>query len=100
MTDITVSLNEEASRYEIHSDGTLAGFAEFQRRPGEILFVHTVVDPAFRGTGMAGKLAAGALADAVASGDAIVPQCPYIQRYLKTHDIEGATIRWPENAGR
>jgi hypothetical protein len=29
-----VSLNEAESRYEITSDGALAGFAEFQRRPG------------------------------------------------------------------
>ncbi|GGM39100.1 GNAT family N-acetyltransferase [Microbacterium saperdae] len=95
MTDITVTRNDDASRYEIRSDDTLAGFAEFDLRPGSIRFTHTEVDPAFQGQGLAGKLAAYALADAAASGDAIVPLCPYIARYLETHEIPGAEIRWP-----
>ena len=99
MTDIAVSRNDEASRYEIHSDGVLAGFAEFDRRPGAIRFIHTEVDPAFQGKGLASTLAAEALADAATSGDAIVPLCPYIARYLETHEVAGAEIRWPEKPG-
>ncbi|MGB4135435.1 MAG: GNAT family N-acetyltransferase [Microbacterium sp.] len=96
MADLTVTRNDEASRYEIHSGDTLAGFAEFQRRPGEILFTHTEVDPAFRGGGVAGTLAAEALADAVASGDTIVPYCPFIAKYLRTNEVAGAVVRFPE----
>ncbi|MBS1908195.1 MAG: N-acetyltransferase [Actinobacteria bacterium] len=96
MPDIAVTLNESDSRYEITSDGVLAGFAEIQRRPGRILFTHTEVDPAFQGQGLASKLAADALADAVATGDTIVPYCPYISRYLRTHEVPGATVRFPE----
>lgn len=98
MTDITVTRNDDASRYEIHSGGTLAGFAEVERRPGEILFTHTEVDPAFQGKGIAGRLSAEALADAAASGDTIVPYCPYIAKYLQTHDVPEAKIRWPRHA--
>lgn len=98
MTDIAVTRNDEASRYEIHSDGALAGFAEFDRRPGSIRFIHTEVDPAFQGQGLAGRLAADALADAAASGDAIVPLCPYIAKYLQTHEIDGAEVRWPKSS--
>lgn len=99
MTDITVTRDDDAARYEIRSDDTLAGFAEFELRPGSIRFTHTEVDPAFQGQGLAGKLAAYALADAAASGDAIVPLCPYIARYLETHEIPGAEIRWPRTPG-
>lgn len=95
MPETAVTLNEAQSRYEITSDGALAGFAEFQRRPGMILFVHTEVDPEFQGQGLASKLAAGALADAVASGDTIVPYCPYINKYLRTHEVPGAKVRFP-----
>jgi predicted GNAT family acetyltransferase len=95
MPEIAVTLNEEASRYEITSDGVLAGFAEISRRPGLILFTHTEVDPAFQGQGLASKLAAAALADAVATGDTIVPYCPYINKYLRTHDVPGAKVRFP-----
>ncbi len=95
MPEIAVTLNEVESRYEITSDGALAGFAEIQRRPGLILFTHTEVDPAFQGQGLAAKLAAEALADAAGSGDTIVPYCPYIDKYLRTHDVPGATVRFP-----
>jgi len=94
--DTTVTRNDDASRYEIRVGDTLAGFAKFNRRSGEILFVHTEVDPAFQGKGLASILAAEALADATASGDTIVPYCPYIAKYLKTHEVEGAEIRWPQ----
>ncbi|UWF78571.1 N-acetyltransferase [Microbacterium sp. EF45047] len=96
LADITVTRNDDASRYEIHHDGTLAGFAEFDRRPGEIRFTHTEVDPAFEGKGLAGRLVQDALADAVASRDTIVPYCPYVRRYLETHDVPGADVRWPK----
>lgn len=99
MTDITVTRNDDASRYEIRSDDTLAGYAEFERRPGEIRFTHTEVDPAFQDQGLAGRLAGEALADAAASGDAIVPLCTYIAKYLETHEIEGAEIRHPRRSG-
>lgn len=100
MTDgTTVTRNDEESRYEIRLGETLAGFAEFQRRPGEILFTHTEVDPAFQGKGLASVLASEALADAVASGDTIVPYCPYIAKYLGTHEVDGAEIRWPQRPG-
>ncbi|WP_262002120.1 GNAT family N-acetyltransferase [Microbacterium sp. Mcb102] len=96
MTDITVTRNDKESRYEIRSDDVLAGFAAFDLRPGSIRFLHTEVDPAFQGQGLAGTLAAAALADAAERGEAIVPLCPYIAKYLETHEVPGAEIRWPK----
>ena len=95
MSDITVSRNDEASRYEIHFDGTLAGFAEFDRRPGEFRFIHTEVDHAFQGRGLAQRLASDALADAASTGDTIVPYCPYIAGYLEKFPLEGVEVRVP-----
>ena len=96
MTDTTVTRNDEASRYEIRSDDVLAGFAAFDLRPGSIRFIHTEIDPAFQGHGLAGTLASAALADAAGRGEAIVPLCPYIAKYLQTHEVPGAEIRWPQ----
>lgn len=98
MPDITVTRNDDASRYEIHSDDTLAGFALFERRPGEIRFIHTEVDHAFQGKGLAQQLASEALADAVASGDAIAAYCPFIRSYLEKHPLEGVEIRLPHRS--
>jgi len=99
MTDITVTRVDDESRYEIRTDGALAGYAEFQLRPGAIRFTHTELDPAFQGQGLAGILAERALTAAAASGEAIVPLCPYIARYLESHEIPGAEIRWPKRPG-
>ncbi|GAA3932958.1 GNAT family N-acetyltransferase [Microbacterium soli] len=95
MPEITVRRNDEASRYEIHSDGTLAGFTQFERRPGEFRFLHTEIDHAFQGRGLAQRLAAEALADAVNSGDAIGAYCPLISKHLEDHPIEGVEVRRP-----
>ena len=95
MPEIAVTLNEAESRYEISSDGALAGFAEIQHRPGRILFTHTEVDSAFQGQGLAAQLATAALADAAATGDTIVPYCSYIAKYLRAHDVAGAVVHFP-----
>ncbi|WP_309128927.1 N-acetyltransferase [Microbacterium sp.] len=95
MPDITVTRNDDVSRYEIHSDGTLAGFSEFERRPGEFRFIHTEIDHAFQDMGLATRLASEALADAAASGDAIVPYCSFIRKHLESHPLEGVEIRVP-----
>lgn len=94
--DPTVTRNAEASRYEIHLGDTLAGFAEYRERDGEMQFTHTEVDPAFQGKGLAPALVSHALADAAASGATIVPYCPYVARHLKRNEVDGAKIRWPQ----
>ena len=95
MPDITVSRNDDASRYEIRLDSTLAGYAEFDRRPGEFRFIHTEIDHAFQGRGLGQQLAAEALAEAAATGDAIAPYCPFIAGYLAKHPLDGVEIRLP-----
>lgn len=100
MTDIAITRNDIASRYEVHSDGALAGFAEFDRKAGRIRFTHTEIDSAYQGQGLAGMLAKEALTDAAATGDAIVPLCPYIAKYLETHQIPNAEIRWPNRPAK
>lgn len=96
MSEPTLTRNDEASRYEIHVGDALAGFIEVERSPGRVNFTHTEVDPAFQGGGIAGKLAAFALADAAGSGDTLIPTCPYIERYLRKNEIPGAKVEWPE----
>lgn len=96
MAETTVTRNEERARYEIYADGTLAGFAEFRGGGDRIVFTHTETLPDFQGKGMGLVLAEGAIADAVARGEVIVPLCPFFQRYLQRHQVSGATVEWPE----
>lgn len=95
---ITVSRNDEHSRYEVTVDGELAGVAEFKDHGTRIAFTHTEVFEEHRGGPAAGTLADEALADAAERGLTIVPLCPYIQKRLKKHPIDGADVEWPDGS--
>lgn len=82
---IEVSDHPEAERYEVRVDGALAGFAEYQRGPGQIAFTHTEVDEAFAGRGLAGRLAQSSLDEARASGVSVLPFCPFYRRWIAKH---------------
>jgi uncharacterized protein len=78
--------NPDQHRFEIYDgDGRLAGFARYARRPGRVLFVHTEVDPEFEGRGMGSKLAMGALDAVRATGERVVPLCPFVAHYIEKH---------------
>ncbi|MFD8477783.1 GNAT family N-acetyltransferase [Kitasatospora sp. NPDC059673] len=81
-----VTDNTEQSRFEISTDAGLAGFAEYQLRDGgRIAFVHTVIDPAFGGQGLGGKLARAVLDTARERGLGVLPYCPFIRGWIAKH---------------
>lgn len=82
-----VSDNTAESRFEIRTDAGLAGFAEYQLRDGgaTVAFVHTVIDPAFEGQGLGGKLARAALDTVRERGAAVLPYCPFIRGWIAKH---------------
>jgi predicted GNAT family acetyltransferase len=72
-------------RYEITTDGELAGFAAYTDQDDQQIFYHTEIDERFAGRGLASKLVAAALADTRASEKRIVPVCPFVAKYVKNH---------------
>jgi predicted GNAT family acetyltransferase len=86
MSEVVVTDNPEQSRYEAHIDGELAGFAVYELRPGSIVFVHTEVDPAFEGHGVASALARASLDEIRAKGELdVIPLCPFYRGWLIKH---------------
>lgn len=84
--ETTVSRNEDRSRFEIRTDdGRLAGFAEYDARPGVIEFTHTVVRDEFEGKGIGSNLARAALDDVRLSGDKVIATCPFIKEWIAKH---------------
>jgi predicted GNAT family acetyltransferase len=83
--NVEVSDHPEAERYEIRVDGRLAGFADYQRGPGQIAFTHTEIDDAYGGRGLAGRLARKSLDDALASGQSVLPFCPFYRGWIQKH---------------
>lgn len=70
-------------RYELLVDGTQAGIADYQLQDGVITFVHTEIDPAFRGRGLADELVRGALNLVRAESDSrVVAVCPYVKQWI------------------
>jgi uncharacterized protein len=77
--------NRERLRYEIVVDGEVAGFVQYNMRGGRLILVHTEVDKARAGHGLAGKLVAAALDDIRKRGLRIVPVCPFVEGYIERH---------------
>lgn len=81
----TVTDNTTQHRFEIHKDGQLAGFAEYNTLSDALLFTHTEVLPAFEGQGIGSQLAEGALDAVRERGLHAIPQCPFIAGYIRKH---------------
>jgi len=83
--DVRVADNPEASRYEVHADGELAGFTAYHAQLGRIAFTHTEIDERMEGHGLGSKLVASALDGARERGLAVLPYCPFVRGYLTRH---------------
>ena len=95
----TVARNDERGRYEIRVDGTVAGYTLFRAdEKGRLVFPHTVIDPAFGGRGLGSVLVREALEDVARRGETVVPECPFVVRYLRTHELEGPDVYWRPTA--
>ncbi len=76
----------ESSRFEIHADGRLAGFAQYRMKGGGlIVFTHTEIDDAFEGRGLGSTLVRAALDAARARNLAVRPDCPFVRAYIARH---------------
>jgi len=70
-------------RYELLVDGVQAGISDYQLRDGDIVFVHTEIDPKFRGQGRGGELARGALNLVRAESETrVIARCEFIDRFI------------------
>ena len=77
--------NPDRSRYELRDDGHLVGFTEYHERGGVLVFPHTVITVPKRGAGYGSTLVQGALDDVRAHGRRIVPECPFVARFVSEH---------------
>jgi len=89
---IEVLDNKQRMRYEIVADGNVAGFAQYNMRGGRLIFVHTEIDDAYSGRGLATELVTSALDDVRARGLCIVPICPFVERFIERHHEYDALV--------
>ncbi len=79
-----VILNEEEHRFELHVDGHMA-YEVFERFPGGIAYLHTIVPKALEGRGVAGKLVKTILDYAAENHLKVRPDCPFVKAYIDKH---------------
>lgn len=85
-SDLQLAHEPAAGRYTATLDGAVVGFAEYRLEPGTITFFHTVVEEAYGGRGIAGRLARYALDEVRAAGERrVIPQCPFFHRWIDQH---------------
>jgi uncharacterized protein len=84
LDEVVVRDNAPANRYEAQVGNQLA-IITYERAPGQITFIHTVVPQALEGHGVADKMAHTVLEEARASGLAVIPRCPYVAAYIRRH---------------
>jgi predicted GNAT family acetyltransferase len=75
----------ERSRYELVDEGTVVAIADYRERGPDVVFPHTVVDPARRGQGLGERLVRAALDDVRAAGRRVVPACWFVADFLDQH---------------
>ncbi len=86
-------------RFVISVDGRPAGFMDYQVRGDEFLAIHTEIDPAFEGQGLAGALVRHVLDEVRDTGLALKPLCPYVRSYLGKHPEYADLVR-PDSGNR
>lgn len=78
-----VSQNLELSRFEIHLDGEIIGFADYVMRDSILVLPHTEIDPKFGGRGFGGVLVDFILDFSIAEGLKVDPQCPFVLKAIR-----------------
>ena len=81
----SVTNNVAEHRFELRLPDGIGTLAYEMRPPGTIELVHTEVDPAIAGKGVASRLAHDALEYARAQQLRVIPTCPFVRAYLKRH---------------
>lgn len=76
--------NGTAHRFELEIEGGLA-FLDYRMDDAKMLLTHTFVPPELRGRKLAEQLVAAALKHARECRFRVVPQCGYVDAFLKRH---------------
>jgi predicted GNAT family acetyltransferase len=80
-----VTDNPSENRFEIRVDGKVPGYVAYWSDDDKVTLTHTEVDSAYEGQGLGSVLVRGTLDQLRERGVAVVPQCPFVRRFLQRH---------------
>lgn len=91
MSETEIRDDRAAGRLEAIGDGEVAGRIEYfvlESPERALVPVHTIVEPAHKGKGIAGSLARELYAIAAREGIPVAPLCPYVVKWAERHPDE------------
>jgi len=91
MGDIEIRDDRAAGRLEAVADGEVVGRIEYfplDAPERALVPVHTIVEPAHEGKGIAGSLARELYAVAARESSVVAPLCPYVVKWAERHPDE------------
>ena len=78
----SMQMRDGAGRYELLDGGTVIGICAYRDAGVRRVFVHTEIDGAYAGRGLASTLVRFALDDVRAQGRRVVAVCPMVNAFL------------------
>jgi predicted GNAT family acetyltransferase len=85
MSAATVADAPERERFEISLDDAVVGFTTYHRGPRAISLIHTEIDAAHEGMGLASQLIRAALDTARDEELSVLPFCPFVRGFIEAH---------------
>ncbi|MGB3830098.1 MAG: GNAT family N-acetyltransferase [Ornithinimicrobium sp.] len=86
MSNITVSNNAAASRFEIQRNGEVVGHLDYRTMGNTVDLTHAETDDAVRGQGIGGQLVQGALDTIKVEKMTVIPTCPFVADWIERHE--------------
>lgn len=89
--DVRVDVDLDGDSAVLRVDGVEAGHMDMHHRhrsggaPGALVLVHTEVDDAYEGRGLASRLVREVFDAARGAELPVVPRCPYVRHWLGSH---------------
>ena len=83
--ELDVRDNMESLCYDALIDGEVIGTVVYEYSGPRIVFLHTIVDPEFRGRGIGTTLVAAALDDVRARGLMLSNYCAFVSEFIGAH---------------
>ena len=83
--ELDVRDNMESLCYDALIDGEVIGTVVYEYSGPRIVFLHTIVDPEFRGRGIGTTLVAAALDDVRARGLKLSNYCAFVSEFIGGH---------------
>ncbi|KQX83656.1 MULTISPECIES: GNAT family N-acetyltransferase [Streptomyces] len=94
-TAVEIRDDREHGKLVAYVDGAAAGVIAYfvmDPEPGALVPVHTVVEPAHEGKGIAGSLAGEFYRMAAREGVPVVPLCPYVAKWAQRHPEQAPAV--------